>query len=172
LHIFASSKIFLFLRTTGVGHLSNLPCNALNTRGIHFELGMHLIYQRQKHLDDQVFYVPVANLFLLRESLYPVPCSSMSTPDRVLPSLINCTARVEGFEGPFDSSNFALRDPAPGPNTNGYVQEVLQLPSSAVTFSTNFEGLKMNQTWIPYLHFQIFLRCHPASKDTYSARSS
>lgn len=38
----------------------------------------------------------------------------MSTPDRVLPSFINCTAIVEGFDGPFDSSNLALRDPAPG----------------------------------------------------------
>ena len=58
--------------------------------------------------------IPEANLFLLRESLYPGPWSSMSTPDRVLPSFINCTAIVEGFEGPLDSSNLALSDPAPG----------------------------------------------------------
>lgn len=65
-------------------------------------------------MDDLAYHIPVANLFLLRESLYPVPCSSMSTPDRVLPSFINCTARVEGLDGPSDSSNLALRVPAPG----------------------------------------------------------
>lgn len=58
--------------------------------------------------------VPVANLFLLRESLYPLPWSSISTPDSVVPSFKNCTARVEGFEGPLESSNFALSVPAPG----------------------------------------------------------
>lgn len=55
----------------------------------------------------------MANLFLLRDSLYPVPNSSMSTPDSVLPSLINCTARVVGVDGPSESSNLALRDPEP-----------------------------------------------------------
>lgn len=58
--------------------------------------------------------LPVANLFLLRDSRYPGPSSSRSTPDRVLPSLMNCTARVVGLDGPSDSSNLALRDPAPG----------------------------------------------------------
>ncbi|TNN61267.1 hypothetical protein EYF80_028562 [Liparis tanakae] len=37
----------------------------------------------------------------------------MSTPDSVLPSLRNCTASVVGLAGPSDSSNLALRDPAP-----------------------------------------------------------
>ena len=76
----------------------------------------------------------MANLFLLRESLYPVPCSSMSTPDKVLPSFMNCTARVEGFEGPLDSSNLALRDPAPeGSNTSKHTRiPVLLSPSPSV----------------------------------------
>ena len=58
--------------------------------------------------------LPVANRFLLRESLYPLPWSSISIPDRVVPSFKNCTASVEGFEGPFESSNLALSVPAPG----------------------------------------------------------
>lgn len=58
-------------------------------------------------------FVPVANLFLLSDSLYPVPCRSMSTPDRVLPSFMNWTAKVEGVEGPLESSNLANTEPAP-----------------------------------------------------------
>lgn len=57
---------------------------------------------------------PVANLFLLRESLYLVPCSSMSTPDSVLLSFMNCIANVDGLDGPVERSNLALREPAPG----------------------------------------------------------
>lgn len=37
----------------------------------------------------------------------------MSTPDKVLPSFMNWTAKVDGFEGPFESSNLARREPAP-----------------------------------------------------------
>lgn len=42
-----------------------------------------------------------------------MPTSSTSTPERVLPSLMNCTASVAGLLGPSESSNFALRDPEP-----------------------------------------------------------
>jgi hypothetical protein len=42
-----------------------------------------------------------------------VPTSSVSTPERVLPSLRNCTASVVGLLGPSERSNFALRDPEP-----------------------------------------------------------
>lgn len=42
-----------------------------------------------------------------------MPTSSVSTPERVLPSLRNCTASVVGLLGPSERSNFALRDPEP-----------------------------------------------------------
>lgn len=42
-----------------------------------------------------------------------MPTSSISTPERVLPSLRNCTASVVGLLGPSERSNFALRDPEP-----------------------------------------------------------
>lgn len=42
-----------------------------------------------------------------------MPTSSTSAPERVLPSLMNCTASVAGLLGPSESSNFALRDPEP-----------------------------------------------------------
>lgn len=62
--------------------------------------------------------LPETNLFLLRESRYPDPTSSISTPERVLPSVKNWTARVAGIEGPSESSNFALREPEPHTHTN------------------------------------------------------
>lgn len=43
---------------------------------------------------------PAANLFLMSEKRYPGPASSMSQPDRVLPSLVNCTASGAGLLGP------------------------------------------------------------------------
>lgn len=45
-------------------------------------------------------YFPAANLFLMSEKRYPGPASSMSQPDRVLPSLVNCTASGAGLLGP------------------------------------------------------------------------
>lgn len=119
--IFEARMIF-FLRTRVVGRLSNPPCSVLNKQKkrrrfscwciINITLKAAVVIQTAHVCDGEVL-IPVANLFLLRESLYPVPSSSMSTPDRVLPSFINCTARVEGVDGPSDSSNLALRHPEP-----------------------------------------------------------
>lgn len=58
-------------------------------------------------------YFPAANLFLMRENLYPPPTSWMSQPDRVLPSLVNWSARAEGLLGPSVSWNRASSDPTP-----------------------------------------------------------
>lgn len=58
-------------------------------------------------------YFPAANLFLTREKRYPGPASSMSQPDRVLPSLVNCTASGAGLLGPSVSWKRANNDPTP-----------------------------------------------------------
>lgn len=133
LTIFMSSEnLFFSLRTRVVGHLSNLPYNVLRKEQQMCSLSCWCVKYSSNQVcrDDKEYVIPVANLFLLRESLYPVPCSSISTPDRVLPSFINCTARVEGFDGPFESSNLALRDPAPGGQTQTNTitcQQLIQL---------------------------------------------
>lgn len=57
---------------------------------------------------------PAANLFLIREKRYPGPASSMSQPDSVLPSLVNCTASGAGLLGPSVSWKRASSDPTPG----------------------------------------------------------
>ena len=57
---------------------------------------------------------PAANLFLTSEKRYPGPASSISQPDRVLPSLVNWTAREEGLLGPPDRRNRANNEPTPG----------------------------------------------------------
>lgn len=51
----------------------------------------------------------------------------MSTPDRVAPSLMNCTARVDGLDGPCERSNLALIDPAPEGRTCKRGEETGQL---------------------------------------------
>lgn len=56
---------------------------------------------------------PAANLFLMREKRYPGPASSISQPESVLPSLVNCTARGAGLLGPSVSWNRANNDPTP-----------------------------------------------------------
>lgn len=56
---------------------------------------------------------PAANLFLMREKRYPGPASSMSQPDKVLPSLVNCTASGAGLLGPSASWKRANNDPTP-----------------------------------------------------------
>lgn len=58
-------------------------------------------------------YFPAANLFLMSEKRYPGPASSMSQPDRVLPSLVNCTASGAGLLGPSVSWKRANNDPTP-----------------------------------------------------------
>lgn len=86
----------------------------------------------------------------------------MSIPDRVVPSFRNCTARVEGFEGPFESSNLALSVPAPGPKTHGRGG----IQNELLSFLNN-----INKT-PTCLHFQTFLRCRSTSTNIYSALSS
>lgn len=49
----------------------------------------------------------------MREKRYPGPASSMSQPDRVLPSLVNCTASGAGLLGPSVSWKRANNDPTP-----------------------------------------------------------
>ena len=61
-------------------------------------------------------YLPETNLFLVSESLYPVLISSKSTPDKVVPSQLNCAAIIPAFPGPFDNWNRPLRDPTPPPS--------------------------------------------------------
>lgn len=56
---------------------------------------------------------PAANLFLTREKRYPGPASSISQPESVLPSLVNCTASGAGLLGPSVSWNRANNDPTP-----------------------------------------------------------
>lgn len=48
-------------------------------------------------------YFPAANLFLMSENRYPAPTSSMSQPESVLPSLVNCTTNGEALLGPSDN---------------------------------------------------------------------
>ena len=49
----------------------------------------------------------------MSENLYPAPTSSMSQPERVLPSLVNCTTNGEGLLGPSDNWNLANKEPTP-----------------------------------------------------------
>lgn len=86
----------------------------------------------------------------------------MSIPDRVVPSFRNCTARVEGLEGPLESSNLALSVPAPGPKTHGRggIQNLF--------LNNNINIIKTATC----LHFQTFLRCRSTSTNIYSAPSS
>lgn len=49
----------------------------------------------------------------MSENRYPGPASSMSQPDRVLPSLVNCTARGAGLLGPSVNWKRANNDPTP-----------------------------------------------------------
>lgn len=158
-----------FFRTRVVGHLSSLPCNVLKETEAWVADALIIPVS----VTFGCTCLPVANLFLLRESLYPLPSSSMSTPDRVLPSLINCTARVEGFEGPFDSSNLALRDPAPGVKH----KQIHSLAASNWSKSSFFiskisNKLSQRRKKMIYLHFQTFLRCRSASTDIYFALNS
>lgn len=158
-----------FFRTRVVGHLSSLPCNVLKETEAWVADALIIPVS----VTFGCTCLPVANLFLLRESLYPLPSSSMSTPDRVLPSLINCTARVEGFEGPFDSSNLALRDPAPGVKH----KQIHSLAASNWSKSSFFMSkisnkLSQRRKKMIYLHFQTFLRCRSASTDIYFALNS
>lgn len=88
----------------------------------------------------------------------------MSTPDRVVPSFRNCTARVEGLEGPFESSNLALRVPAPGPKTHGRGG----IQNELFSFLNNNNDNKTPTC----LHFQTFLRCRSTSTNIYSALNS
>lgn len=67
--------------------------------------------------EPPVRHPPAANLFLMREKRYPAPTSSMSQLDRVLPSLVNCTASGAGLLGPSDSWNRASSDPTPAIGT-------------------------------------------------------
>lgn len=67
--------------------------------------------------EPPVRHPPAANLFLMREKRYPAPTSSMSQLDRVLPSLVNCTASGAGLLGPSDSWNRASSDPIPAIGT-------------------------------------------------------
>lgn len=112
--------------------------------------------------DERSSIIPVANLFLLRESLYPLPWSSISIPDRVVPSFKNCTARVEGFEGPFESSNLALSVPAPGDKHGRWGK----IKNELLLFLTN------NNKTPTCLRFQTFLRCRLTSTNIYSALNS
>lgn len=158
-----------FFRTRVVGHLSSLPCNVLKETEAWVADALIIPVS----VTFGCTCLPVANLFLLRESLYPLPSSSMSTPDRVLPSLINCTARVEGFEGPFDSSNLALRDPAPGVKH----KQIHSLAASNWSKSSFFMSkisnkLSQRRKKMIYLRFQTFLRCRSASTDIYFALNS
>lgn len=130
--VFFSLSFFGITRV--VGHLSNLPYIVLNKENTRCTIwvGLNRLMWSGRDGKERVCVLPVANLFLLRESLYPAPCSSMSTPDRVLASFINCTARVEGLDGPFESSNLARKDPAPGVTTQTFI---LQLSSTTYSFS-------------------------------------
>ena len=56
-------------------------------------------------------FLPVPNLFLANDILYPCPTSSNSTPESVAPSDINCIAVVDGLERPFATVNLARIDP-------------------------------------------------------------
>lgn len=51
--------------------------------------------------------------FLMRDNRYPGDSSSNSIPDRVDSVHENWTETGVGFEGPFTTSNLALRDPRP-----------------------------------------------------------
>ena len=64
-------------------------------------------------ISTQDTHLPAANLFLMSENLYPAPTSSMSQPERVLPSLVNCTTNGEGLLGPSDNWNLANKEPTP-----------------------------------------------------------
>ena len=58
-----------------------------------------------------LYFLPVPNLFLANDILYPCPTSSNSTPESVAPSDINCIAVVDGLERPFATVNLARIDP-------------------------------------------------------------
>lgn len=58
--------------------------------------------------------VPVANLFLTSDMRYPALASSSSTPDSVLPSLLNWAATGLGLLGPQRGSQLAESRPQPG----------------------------------------------------------
>lgn len=63
--------------------------------------------------------VPVANLFLTSDMRYPALASSTSTPDRVLPSLLNWAATGLGLLGPQRGSQLAESRPQPGGTAQG-----------------------------------------------------
>lgn len=53
-------------------------------------------------------FLPATNLRLTNDILYPVPESSKSIPDSVVPSQLNCVVRIDGVDGPFETSSRAL----------------------------------------------------------------
>lgn len=63
--------------------------------------------------------VPVANLFLTSDMRYPALASSTSTPDSVLPSLLNWAATGLGLLGPPRGSQLAESRPQPGGHSGG-----------------------------------------------------
>ena len=77
-----------------------------------FELSNSCMTQN-KHQNHKHNRIPVINRFLMSDTLYPLPVSSKSNPDSVLPSQRNCTATAEGVEGPEVTSNLARKDPVP-----------------------------------------------------------
>ena len=58
--------------------------------------------------DIIIVQLPDTNLLFTRETLYPMPTSSNSTPDRVVPSQLNWAAMVPWDPGPSDNWNLAL----------------------------------------------------------------
>lgn len=58
-------------------------------------------------------YSPETNLRLTSDNLYPDPTRSNSTPDRVVPSQLNCVSIVPWELGPLFTSKRAQREPTP-----------------------------------------------------------
>lgn len=55
----------------------------------------------------QVLFIPETNLLFTKDNRYPVPTSSNSMPDNVVPSQLNCVLSMAGFDGPLATSSRA-----------------------------------------------------------------
>ena len=71
---------------------------------------------KQKKLKS---HLPDTYLFFIKLTRYPGAANSNSTPDRVVPSQLNCVKIVCWLPGPRDSSTRAFSEPTPAPSMCG-----------------------------------------------------